>query len=369
MGLLSNFEHQKPAGRLLNFSGLFGRHGAAFALLFAMTFGLIAMAAAVTGRPGVIVASAYGNPAKALLFTIPAVFWMLFIAARLLARKVRRPLAILRRMAWRDRYWLIRTALLFALTEPAATAFSILKRSVPQFVPFYADPQFAAADRFLFGADPWRLTHAVIGPLGTVMLDRIYILYFLVLVLTLIWLCTTRDLRFQIRGLLSFVAIWLVLGVVMATMMSSVGPMFYRDFYHEGTFDPLLQRLHAIDAASPLKLFEAADWLRTAEHAGTIGAGIAAMPSLHVGKAWFAVLLVQHRFGRHWLTAASLAFFAAMWIASVHLGWHYAVDGMVSVIMVTAIWVGFGKLVDGRAPHRAGDAVRRGGLAPALARL
>ena len=43
--------------------------------------------------------------------------------------------------------------------------------------------------------------------------------------------------------------------------------------------------------------------------------------------------------------ATMAAFAAAMLIGSVHLAWHYAVDGLVSIVLVTALWRGFGRLV------------------------
>ena len=70
------------------------------------------------------------------------------------------------------------------------------------------------------------------------------------------------------------------------------------------------------------------------------------MPSLHVGKVWFALVLVKHRLGHHWLTYFTGAFFAVRWVASVHLAWHYAVDGLVSIAAVSLIWHGAGRLVD-----------------------
>jgi len=325
---------------------LFGRHAIAYAILFVLILTLVAMASVVTERPFGIIAGSYDSPQKAVLFIVPALLWVLAITFRSMRRGQPRPLAILRRMAWRDRHWLLRTGLLFGLTEPATTSFSILKASIPRFVPFYADPYLRDADRFIFGTDPWRLTHAVLGPIGTVVLDRAYLLYFIVLVIILVWLCTTRDIRFQIRGLLTFAAIWLFLGVFLATLCSSVGPVFYRAFEHEGSFDPLLRQLAAVDRQYGLAMVRTSNWLREQATSGNFGSGISAMPSLHVGKVWFALVLVHHRLGHHWLTYLAGVFFAVMWVASVHLAWHYAVDGLVSIVAVTLIWYGAGRLVD-----------------------
>ncbi len=326
--------------------GLFGRHGKAYGILFALVACLIAMAALISLRPLGILVNSYGQPGKAVLFIAPACLWILAITMRSLRRGQSRPLKIVRRMAWRDRHWLLRTALLFAVTEPALTSFSILKSSIPRFVPFYADPYLRDADRFILGTDVWRLTHAALGPAATVALDRAYLLYFVALVVILVWLCTTRDIRFQIRGLLTFTAIWLLLGVFLATLCSSVGPVFYREFEHDGSFDPLLHRLAVIDAQYGLAMVRTSNWLREQATSGAFGAGISAMPSLHVGKVWFALVLVKHRLGHHWLTYFTGAFFAVMWVASVHLAWHYAVDGLVSIAAVSLIWHGAGRLVD-----------------------
>jgi PAP2 superfamily len=330
---------------------LFGRYRVSYFVLLAMALTLIAMGMAVTHRPARILLNSYGNLDRTLLFIAPACIWIGLITARLMRKQTERPLAFLRKLVWRERAWLLRTVLFFALIEPAMTAFSNLKASIPKFVPFYADPWFLAADRALFGTDPWRLSHGLIGPFGTMVIDRIYILYFVALVVIMAWLCTTRDMRFQVRGLLTFVAIWLLLGVVLATGSASVGPIFYGHFYRDPTFDPLLARLHAIDAVHHLKVLNIAQWLP--QSGNGIGAGISAMPSLHVGKVWFAFLLVQHRFGWNWVTWATLAFALLMFVGSVHLGWHYAVDGIVSIVLVTLLWIGFGKLVEVTREDRA----------------
>jgi PAP2 superfamily len=330
--------------------GLFGPYRTAYFALLALTATMIAMGMAVADRPEAILLNSYGNPQKTVLFIAPACLWAGAITIRLLRRQAPRPLALLRRLAWAERHWLLRTVLFFALIEPAMTAFSELKEAIPRFVPFYADPWFIAADRALFGTDPWRLTHSLFGPLGTMLLDRLYIVYFVALVVVMVWLCATRDMRFQVRGLLTFVGTWLLLGVVMATATASVGPVYYNHFFGDPAFEPLLARLTAIDQIHHLKVLDISRWLL--ESGEGIGAGISAMPSLHVGKAWFAFIVVQHRWGWRWFTWAALAFPLLMLVASVHLAWHYAVDGIASIALVTLLWVLFGKLVDATHDNR-----------------
>jgi PAP2 superfamily len=330
--------------------GLFGAYRTAYLVLLALTLAMIVLGMVVAERPENILLNSYRDLEKTVLFFVPACLWIALVAVKLMRKGAERPLAFLRKLAWRERAWLLRTLLFFALIEPAMTAFSVLKSSIPIYVPFYADPWFIAADRAIFGTDPWRLTHSLIGPYGTMLLDRFYIVYFIVLVVIMVWLCTTRDMRFQVRGLLTFVGTWLLLGVFMAAASASVGPVYYGHFYNDPTFDPLLARLHTIDAAHHLKVLDVSRWLLESGHG--IGTGISAMPSLHVGKAWFAFIAVQHRCGWRWYTWLALAFPLLMLVASVHLAWHYAVDGIVAIALVTLLWIAFGKLVDATRQNR-----------------
>jgi TRAP-type C4-dicarboxylate transport system permease small subunit len=68
------------------------------------------------------------------------------------------------------------------------------------------------------------------------------------------------------------------------------------------------------------------------------------MPSLHVA---LAVLypLVGFRVNR-WLGVAFVLYAFLILLGSIHLGWHYAIDGYVSAIAVIAIWKLVGYFLD-----------------------
>ncbi|MEL7518277.1 MAG: phosphatase PAP2 family protein, partial [Pseudomonadota bacterium] len=64
--------------------------------------------------------------------------------------------------------------------------------------------------------------------------------------------------------------------------------------------------------------------------------GITAMPSMHCAIAflyWIAMRRISPRWG-----AFFGVFFFVTWVSSVHLAYHYAVDGLVSLVAVIALW-------------------------------
>jgi hypothetical protein len=57
------------------------------------------------------------------------------------------------------------------------------------------------------------------------------------------------------------------------------------------------------------------------------GSGISAMPSLHIATSVW-MLLVVHVCARRWIVPMAVAG-ALIFLLSISLGWHYAVDGVV----------------------------------------
>ena len=82
------------------------------------------------------------------------------------------------------------------------------------------------------------------------------------------------------------------------------------------------------------------------------------MPSMHNAQAALFVVFaysIDKRLGR-----ATLVYAALIFIGSVHLGWHYAVDGIVGIVAALAVWSVCGALLS-RKGHdvvsRAADAM------------
>ncbi|MFN2100905.1 phosphatase PAP2 family protein [Altererythrobacter sp. MF3-039] len=230
-------------------------------------------------------------------------------------------------------------AFLIIIASYPSRVFSYLKDAIPNIVPFYLDPWLVTADKYLFfGTDPWRVSHGFFGAYGTIVIDKIYILWFSLIPLLAVWIVASRDRNFQIRGILTLFFIWIGLGTFAAMAMSSAGPVFYEEFFGNAYYAPLMAELRRADAISPLAMLPIADYLLEMRASGQLGTGISAMPSVHVAIAYFALLLVWDYFRKPWAVAVAGMFTFAIWIGSFHLAWHYAWDGIVSIVAVWAFW-------------------------------
>jgi hypothetical protein len=231
---------------------------------------------------------------------------------------------------------------------PFMASFTTFKTLIENFGTFTVDLELSRIDG-VFGFQPWQVTHALIGPLATVVLDRMYFAWLAISQLTLVAVLFIPQLRRQ-RGqvLLSFVLSWLVLGVFMAAICPSVGPCFFGKLYHPDVYAGLLTHLRSDSNAHFLTALGIQDRLWTA-HSGqviSVGSGVSAMPSMHVSIATITALFLR-RIGLTWLGATWLG---AIWIGSFHLGWHYASDGLVSIVGTILIWKAVSHLLSDDTP-------------------
>ena len=77
------------------------------------------------------------------------------------------------------------------------------------------------------------------------------------------------------------------------------------------------------------------------------------MPSMHVAFVTLNAFFLSG-FGRRW-AVAGWSFAALILFGSVYTGWHYAVDGYLSILVVSAIWYLIGRFV---LPQASRDTAR-----------
>lgn len=258
-----------------------------------------------------------------------------------------RPRALLHYLHTHLAAYLTRRRLLHAL--PAllaiplfASSFTIAKAAVPLLHPYSWDSRLAAIDQTLHGGvQPWLLLQGLVGyPPVTALLNLAYHLWFFIMFAMLYWLVfSTERAQLRMQFMLSFVISWTLLGNVVATLLSSAGPCYYR--LVTGGPDPyaaLMGYLHVADSHIPVLALNVQNmlWQGYQQHVGVSGMTISAMPSMHVATAVLLALAGWH-IGRS--TGIALSIFAALiLIGSIHLGWHYAVDGYVGAVGAYLIW-------------------------------
>ena len=290
------------------------------------------------GGPGWLV----GHPFTDQIMRIAALACLASILLVILAgarAKVKSPVSYLIANVKASPSLVLMPAFLILISAYPSRVFSYLKDAIPSIVPFYLDPYLVTADKWLFlGMDPWRVSHGLLGPYGTIFLDKVYILWFSLIPLLAVWIVASRDRNFQLRGITTLFFIWIGLGTFAAMAMSSSGPVFYGEFFGNDYYVPLMDALHQADAISPLAMLPIAEYLLEARATGQLGTGISAMPSVHVAIAFFAFLVVKDQFPKRWAIAVAAIFTLLIFIGSFHLAWHYAWDGIVSIVAVWAFW-------------------------------
>jgi hypothetical protein len=222
-----------------------------------------------------------------------------------------------------------------ALAPVMASSFSAAKSALHFAVPFYLDLPLADFERALFGQDPWRISHALLG-WATPAIDRMYLSWLLVVLVAFNIVLLSKPSALKTRSLIAYLVMWPVVGTVGSYLFSSAGPLFYHSVFGGSAFSDLIPTLRHDGANGALSLRDIL-WQSYSSQTPTLGGGISAMPSMHVGMACWLALTVRAAFPR--MQWAGWTYFALIWLGSVHLGWHYVLDGVGGAVGATLIWL------------------------------
>ena len=335
-------------------------------VLYITMAGLAALFAGVWERFSVLV-----YPATTLLViqVIAASACFIFSAYVLLIVKPAAPFSYvcmaIRRLVTSPAFF--RALPLLAVFSLFFSAVSSFKTLIPVFQPFVWDSDFIALEYVLHGGkQPWEWLQPLLGyPWITLLINFVYNLWFFIMFLGVFWqLLDVRDECRRRTFLLSFVLIWAINGSLLAVYFSSAGPCFLDRLYpaESNPFAGLMTYLNTVNQSLPIWAIPTQDalWALYEDNQLSAGGGISAMPSMHVSVAWLLFLLVRK--DAAWLRWLGRSFVVFILIGSVHLGWHYAIDGYLAIVTTTLIWWLVSKAVVARM--RPGETTSKGIYSP-----
>ena len=198
------------------------------------------------------------------------------------------------------------------------TTFMWVKPLLNYLVPFWADPMLADADRTLFlGHDPWTLLTWLNSRAMAVFYHRGW---FAMMILTLILVLSARPSAEKSATMLTYFVLWSIIGPVVHALLPAAGPVFYAQLGYGDRFADLQAVPETMEVAQYL-------WTIYAGQGFGPGSGISAMPSLHIATTVWMILAVR-TFAPRW-TVPTAAAGLLIFLLSISLGWHYALDGIV----------------------------------------
>ena len=221
-------------------------------------------------------------------------------------------------------------------------AFSNVKGNIPVFHPFAWDQTLDRWDAALhFGRRPWEWLQPVLGfwPV-TFLINVLYNLWFVVMFS--VWLhyaFMAKPGVQRTRFFLTFMLLWMIGGGLLAVLLSSAGPCFYGAGRLGLSPDPyagLMAYLRAADGIVPIWALDVQDALWKLHAAGSAEASVSAMPSMHNGSALLFALASTGWLP--WIRRFLWAYVAVIFVGSIHLGYHYALDSYLAWALTLVIW-------------------------------
>ncbi len=215
-----------------------------------------------------------------------------------------------------------------------------LKPLIPLVKPFAWDHAFMELDRSLhFGLDPWRILQPLLGhDIITFAINLFYNFWFLALFGCLMWFgFAERSSVNRTRFFLAYMLTWWIGGGLMAVYFSSAGPVYYSGIgLSPDPFSDLMTYLHNVNTRIPIWALDTQQMLWDGYTGKSEAIGISAFPSMHNASSLLFALACWRR--SRGLGIAFAIYPAIILVGSVHLGWHYAVDGYAGLALAAVSW-------------------------------
>lgn len=228
--------------------------------------------------------------------------------------------------------------LTYILVAMAIFSFGTMKSTMPQVFEFSLDEQLIQLDRALFfGRDPYQIMMLIAGrDLPLVVISFVYQAWLLLVVAFMTWsILRFRDAR-ALRYNFSMVLSFFLSGTLCAYIFSSAGPCFLEKFGNDH-YAPLMAHLRDAHERTGMIWSLTGQEMLWQAYVGTGGkiSGISAMPSLH---NVFAFLWVLTTWKWPILRTTFAINFCIVFVGSIVLGWHYAVDAFAGVFLAIITW-------------------------------
>jgi PAP2 superfamily len=300
------------------------------------------------------------------LSTIPSLLVMLFffkVVEMIIHERPKRPVIRLLAMMWSvlgNRYKMaVGLPMVFALLI-FMYGFAMIKANITVFQPFAWDVTFDRWDVALhFGVRPWELLQPILGHAPITFLINVnYNVWFFVMQMFWVYYAFLANPgRKRTEFFLSFMLLWLIGGGLLATVFSSAGPCFFGEGRLGFSPDPyagLMAYLHQANASLPVWAVSTQDMLWSLREQQSAFGGVSAMPSMHNATALLFVL-ASGGFPR-WVRVLVILHAVLVFLGSVHLAWHYAVDAYLAWGVTLLVWWGVKPLAvwwESSGPERA----------------
>lgn len=217
-------------------------------------------------------------------------------------------------------------------------AFMWVKPLLNYLVPFRADPLLARIDLALFlGHRPDRLFAFLNSDATAIFYHRAW---FALMIGSLFAVLASAPGKRKSALILTYFLLWTLVGPLIHCALPAGGPIFFARLGYGDLYAGLV--------GAPITN-EIADYLWGLYTSGGFGpgAGISAMPSLHIATSLWCCIAVPRRW--RWPVSAVAAL---IFLLSLSLGWHYAIDGLAGGALALGIYRLLGVHFAARGDHR-----------------